>query len=93
MLALQAAGRGLGAGAAAFALLCSATVAAAQSSVPYVPTSLEVVERMLDLGKVGPRDYLVDLGSGDGRIVVTAAKKFGTRGYGVDLQWDAEKAR
>lgn len=85
MLALQAAGRSLAAGAAAFALLCSATVAAAQSSVPYVPTPSEVVERMLDLGKVGPRDYLVDLGSGDGRIVVTAAKKFGTRGYGVDL--------
>ena len=58
---------------------------AAQPSVPYVPTPQEVVERMLDIAKVGPQDYLIDLGSGDGRIVVTAAKKFGARGFGVDL--------
>ena len=58
---------------------------AAQPSVPYVPTPQEVVERMLQIAKVGPQDYLIDLGSGDGRIVVTAAKKFGARGFGVDL--------
>lgn len=40
---------------------------------------------MLELAKVGPQDYLIDLGSGDGRIVVTAAKKHGARGFGVDL--------
>lgn len=40
---------------------------------------------MLEIGKVGPHDYLIDLGSGDGRIVVTAAAKYGTRGFGVDL--------
>jgi hypothetical protein len=40
---------------------------------------------MLAIAKVGPHDYLIDLGSGDGRIVVTAAKKYGTRGFGVDL--------
>jgi hypothetical protein len=40
---------------------------------------------MLEIAKVGPHDYLIDLGSGDGRIVVTAAKKYGTRGFGVDL--------
>jgi hypothetical protein len=40
---------------------------------------------MLEVAKVGPYDYLIDLGSGDGRIVVTAARKFGTRGFGVDL--------
>jgi hypothetical protein len=58
---------------------------AAESSVPYVPTPQVVVERMLAMAKVGPGDYLIDLGSGDGRIVVTAAKKHGARGFGVDL--------
>src|SRR3954465_12127568 len=58
---------------------------AASSSVPYVPTPQAVVERMLEIGKVGPQDYLIDLGSGDGRIVVTAAKKHGAHGFGVDL--------
>src|SRR3954469_19274637 len=58
---------------------------AATASVPYVPTPQVVVDRMLEMGKVTAQDYLIDLGSGDGRIVVTAAKKFGARGYGVDL--------
>ncbi len=58
---------------------------AAQVDVPYVPTPQVIVDRMLDMAKVTSRDYLIDLGSGDGRIVVTAAKKFGTRGFGVDL--------
>jgi len=58
---------------------------AAESSVPYVPTPQEVVDKMLDMAKVTPNDYLIDLGSGDGRIVVTAAKKRGARGFGVDL--------
>jgi hypothetical protein len=67
-------------------LVCTAGVVdAAQPSVPYVPTPQEVVERMLEIARVGPQDYLIDLGSGDGRIVVTAAKKFGARGFGVDL--------
>lgn len=57
----------------------------AEPSVPYVPTPQEVVERMLQIAKVGPADYLIDLGSGDGRIVITAAKKHGARGFGVDL--------
>lgn len=86
MLALHAAGRRVACRAIAMlALMLGAGAAGAQSSVPYVPTPQEVVERMLDIGKVGPQDYLIDLGSGDGRIVVTAAKKYGTRGYGVDL--------
>jgi Methyltransferase domain len=86
VLALHAVRRGLASGAAALVALALAGPApGAQSSVPYVPTPQEVVERMLDMGKVGPHDYLIDLGSGDGRIVVTAARKFGTRGYGVDL--------
>jgi len=58
---------------------------AQEPRVPYVPTPQSVVERMLQIAKVGPADYLIDLGSGDGRIVVTAAKKYGARGFGVDI--------
>ncbi|MFN7087249.1 MAG: SAM-dependent methyltransferase [Burkholderiales bacterium] len=53
--------------------------------MPYVPTPQQVVERMLEIAEVSHGDYLVDLGSGDGRIVITAAKKYGARGFGVDL--------
>ncbi len=53
--------------------------------VPYVPTPQDVVETMLTIAQVGPTDYVIDLGSGDGRIVVTAASKFGAQGFGVDL--------
>ena len=77
--------RGL-AGVAALALgLALPHARAADASVPYVPTPQSVVDRMLEVAKVGPHDYLIDLGSGDGRIVVTAAAKYGTRGFGVDL--------
>jgi hypothetical protein len=53
--------------------------------VPYVPTPMNVVEAMLDLAKVGPDDFVVDLGSGDGRIVIAAAKQRGARGFGVEI--------
>jgi SAM-dependent methyltransferase len=53
--------------------------------IPYVPTPDHVVERMLELAEVGPDDYVFDLGSGDGRIVITAAKKFGARALGVEI--------
>ena len=53
--------------------------------VPYVPTPERVVKKMLDLAKVGPRDVVYDLGSGDGRIVITAAKEYGARGIGIDI--------
>ena len=56
-----------------------------QPDVPYVPTPDEVVEQMLALAKVTKNDVLYDLGSGDGRIVITAAQKFGTRGTGIDI--------
>jgi predicted O-methyltransferase YrrM len=56
-----------------------------QPDVPYVPTPEVVVEQMLALAKVTKNDVLYDLGSGDGRIVITAAQKFGTRGVGVDI--------
>jgi hypothetical protein len=53
--------------------------------VVYVPTPQVVVDSMLTMAKVSANDYIIDLGSGDGRIVITAAKKFGARGFGVDL--------
>jgi len=53
--------------------------------VPYVPTPDEVVAEMLRVANVRKDDILYDLGSGDGRIVITAAKKFGTRGVGIDI--------
>ena len=53
--------------------------------VPYVPTPPDVVEKMLELGRVGSKDLLYDLGCGDGRIVVTAAKTRGARGVGIDI--------
>lgn len=52
---------------------------------PYVPTPQDVVDRMLDLAQVTADDYIMDLGCGDGRILVTAAAKFGARGFGVDI--------
>ena len=53
--------------------------------VPYVPTHESLVDEMLRMAKVGRNDVLYDLGSGDGRIVITAAQRFGTRGVGYDL--------
>lgn len=53
--------------------------------VPYVPTPLETVEEMLRLAEVDEDDILYDLGCGDGRIVITAAQKYHTRGVGVDI--------
>jgi SAM-dependent methyltransferase len=52
---------------------------------PYVPSPSSVVSDMLTLAEVGPKDFVIDLGSGDGRIVLTAAKVFGARGFGVDI--------
>lgn len=52
---------------------------------PYVPTGHDVVERMLSLASVTKDDYVVDLGCGDGRIPIAAAKKYGARGLGVDI--------
>jgi Methyltransferase domain len=52
---------------------------------PYVPTPQKVVDAMLAMGQVGPKDFLIDLGSGDGRMVITAAKQLGARGFGVEI--------
>jgi hypothetical protein len=70
----------------ALALLAPAALAqTGKGDVVYVPTPQVVVDEMLRMGKVGAKDFLIDLGSGDGRIVITAAKKLGARGFGVDL--------
>ncbi|HYD94107.1 MAG TPA: class I SAM-dependent methyltransferase [Noviherbaspirillum sp.] len=53
--------------------------------MPYEPTPPYVVDRMLELAKVSENDLLYDLGCGDGRIVITAAQKRGSRGVGIDL--------
>ena len=58
-----------------------------KGEVPYVPTPQVTVDEMLRLANVGPQDFILDLGSGDGRIVITAARKFGARGLGVDLDF------
>lgn len=58
---------------------------ARQPDVPYVPTPQTVVEAMLKLGEVKTGDILYDLGSGDGRIPITAAKLFKVRGTGIDI--------
>jgi hypothetical protein len=65
--------------------LCGQVTASQASDVPYVPTPMTVVDAMLGLGGVGANDYLIDLGSGDGRISIRAASRFGTRGMGVDI--------
>lgn len=57
----------------------------APNLAPYVPTPQEVVDRMLALARVTKDDVVIDLGCGDGRIPITAAKRFGARGIGVDI--------
>lgn len=52
---------------------------------PFVPTPYDVVDRMLAFAKVGPTDVVYDLGCGDGRIVIAAARTYGARGVGVDI--------
>lgn len=63
----------------------SAQQPAREPDVVYVPTSYEVVAEMLQMGSVQAGDVVYDLGCGDGRIVIEAAKKFGTRGVGIDI--------
>src|SRR5438094_794286 len=56
-----------------------------EPDVPYVPTSEDVVAAMLKAADVKKGDLVYDLGCGDGRIVITAAQKYGTRGVGIDI--------
>jgi hypothetical protein len=62
-------------------------VGQAGKDVVWVPTPQELVDKMLEMAKVTPQDYLIDLGSGDGRTVITAAKR-GTRAHGIEYNPD-----
>ena len=67
-------------------------IAAAQTKpspdIHYVPTPQDAVDAMLDLAQVTANDVVYDLGSGDGRIPITAARKFGARGMGIEIDPD-----
>jgi SAM-dependent methyltransferase len=72
------------------AAIAVATGASAQEpfkdlDTPYVPTPQIVVKRMLDLAKLKRGETVIDLGSGDGRIMITAAQDYGARGFGVEI--------
>jgi SAM-dependent methyltransferase len=69
----------------AFAAEETATRPKKKLDVWYVPTPHEIVDRMLEVARVRAGDVVYDLGCGDGRMVIAAAKKYGTRGVGVDL--------
>ena len=79
----------LGAAPHAWSFLLGSPPVIAQSprtpDVHFVPTPTAVVDAMLNLAKVTANDVVYDLGSGDGRIVITAARKFGARGVGIEL--------
>ena len=87
----------LAAAAVAVGLACAASLAWLQPvaapgaaarqalDVPYEPSPDVVVRAMLDVAQVGPNDVVYDLGSGDGRVVIAAAKMYGARGVGIDL--------
>jgi len=85
---------------AATALLGTAGAQEKAPDAPFVPTPMPVVERMLELAKVSKDDVVFDLGSGDGRMVIAAAQRYGARGVGVEINpvWvryarrDAEQA-
>lgn len=66
-------------------VLMLAALSARAADAPFVVTLPTVVDTMLKMGGVNAKDYLIDLGSGDGRIVIAAAKQHGARGYGVEL--------
>jgi SAM-dependent methyltransferase len=65
--------------------LVAQTPAPARPDVVYIPTPQHVVDAMLALAEVKATDVVYDLGSGDGRIVITAASKYGARGVGIDI--------
>ena len=78
-----------------FALIASITrMSSAQDTIPFVPSPMHVVHKMLEVAEIKSGDILYDMGSGDGRVVIEAAKKYGIRGVGIDLNPDlVAKAR
>lgn len=75
----------------AIAAMAGAQSVEIRSLAPYVPSPHKVVERMLELAEVKQSDTVYDLGSGDGRILVTAVQKFGARAVGIEIDPDLAK--
>ncbi len=71
--------------ALAASALIAAPAAQAMEEVPFITSPDNVTLEMLRVAKVGPADHVIDLGSGDGRIVITAARRFGASGLGVEI--------
>ncbi len=71
--------------AAAGAGLALAGCSESQPDVPYIPTPQPIVDAMLEMGQIKEGDVLYDLGSGDGRIPITAAKQYGIRAVGIEI--------
>ena len=68
---------------------CGSSVAVwTDGEVPFVRSTPEVIDRMLELARVKPGDVIYDIGSGDGAIVIRAAKKYGARGVGIEIDQD-----
>ena len=65
--------------------LLAAPASAAQDPIPFVPSPMHVVHKMIEAAEIKPGDILYDMGSGDGRILIEAAKKYGVKGVGIDL--------
>ena len=77
--------------AAALAISAAVGLYAQTPDIHYVPTPDAVVEAMLDVAQVTSTDVVYDLGSGDGRIVIEAARKYGARGVGIELDAELNK--
>lgn len=75
----------IGSPLAVLATPCAATVLREDVPPPYIPTPQQVVDRMLEIAGVTKNDFVIDLGCGDGRIVITAARRFGARGLGIEI--------
>jgi cyclopropane fatty-acyl-phospholipid synthase-like methyltransferase len=71
-----------------FALVIVGRASFAQDTIPFVPSPMHVVNRMLEVAEIKKGDVLYDMGSGDGRIVIEAAKRFGIKAVGIDLNPD-----
>ena len=77
-----------------FGAACTSFPVWTAGEVPYVPTPPEVVDRMLELAQIKTGDVVYDLGSGDGRIIIQAAKRYGVKGVGIEIDLDlVQKAR
>lgn len=75
--------------AAVFALpVCAQQFGIAENLAPDIPTPQPIVEKMLEAGHVKPGELVYDLGSGDGRVVITAAQKFGAKAVGIEIRPD-----